>query len=133
VAAYRQVRSDTLDKAWQAEKKDAEARNAASRPSLPLDRYAGSYEDPWYGRVVLAAAGDALVLRMTHSPTLVADVRHWQYDTFRAVFRDKTVPDAWLTFQLDPQGAIERMRMVPCSSLADFSFDYQDLDLRPVK
>jgi CubicO group peptidase (beta-lactamase class C family) len=132
IAAYRQTRTETLEKAWAEEKKAAEARNPNTSPSLPLAQYAGDLEDAWYGKVTVTLEGGGLVLRMTHSPALVADLRHWQYDTFRAVFREKTTPDAYVTFDLDPQGHIERVKMVPCSSLADFSFDYQDLDLRPV-
>ena len=30
----------------------ARARNAASRPSLPLSKYAGTYQTTWYGDVV---------------------------------------------------------------------------------
>jgi CubicO group peptidase (beta-lactamase class C family) len=132
IAAYREQRTETLRKAREAERKADAARNAASRPGLPLDRYAREYEDAWYGKVTVTLEGGTLVLRMTHSPALVADLRHWQYDTFRAVFREKTVPDAYVTFAIGLDGQVERVTMVPCSTLADFSFDYQDLDLRPV-
>ncbi len=76
-------------------------------------------------------AGGKLVLKMTRTATMTADVTHWQYDTFKAVFRDPTVPDAYLTFSLGPDGRITELRMVPTNDLADFSFDYQDLLFRP--
>lgn len=131
ISVLRERRNETLKKAWDAERQAADARNAKSAPSLPRDRYAGDYEDGWYGKVTMGVENGGLVLRMTHSPALVADLRHWQYDTFRAVFREATTPDAYVTFALDAQGRVDRVRMVPCSTLADFSFDYQDLDLRP--
>jgi hypothetical protein len=40
--------------------------------------------------------------------------------------------NALVTFQLDAHGNVERAKMVAASPLADFSYDYQDLDLRPV-
>ena len=40
--------------------------------------------------------------------------------------------DGEVTFQLDAHGKVERAKMVAASPLADFSYDYQDLDLRPV-
>jgi hypothetical protein len=40
------------------------------------------------------------------------------------------VPDAFVTFTLDYKGAVEQMKMIAVSSLADFSFDYQDLLFR---
>jgi hypothetical protein len=63
---------------------------------------------------------------------MVADLEFWQRDTYKAVFRDKTVPDAFVTFWFNPAGDIDQMRMVPTNDLADFSFDYQDLKFVPV-
>lgn len=133
IAAYRQVRTDTLKKARDEEQRQASARNRASRPSLAIDAYAGSYVDAWYGGASLALEDGRLVLRLARTPAAVADLEHWQYDTFRAVFRDDTIPDALVTFALDETGAIDTMKMVPTSDLADFSFDYADLLFRPVR
>jgi CubicO group peptidase (beta-lactamase class C family) len=133
VAAYHAVREETVRKANEKERAAAKARAAQSQPSLALDRYAGTYRDAWYGDMVIERQpGGALSLRMTRTPVLVADVSHWQYDTFKAVFRDATVPDAFLTFTLGPDGRIVELRMVPTNDLADFSFDYQDLLFKPV-
>ena len=41
--------------------------------------------------------------------------------------------DAFLTFSLDEDGRIREARIVPASELTDFSFDFQDLRLSPVK
>ena len=101
-------------------------------PSLPLARYAGTYHDEWYGDVTLAVEGDHLVIRWNHSPPYTADLEHWQYDTFRARMREKTIADAFITFALAPDGSIERMTMAPVLPSTDFSFDYQDLLFRPV-
>jgi CubicO group peptidase (beta-lactamase class C family) len=130
ISAYREARANLLADANEAERKLAAARVAGSRPSLELSKYAGEYTDPWYGRAVLASDTGKLVLRMTRTPAMTADLEHWQYDTFRAVFRDKTVPDAFITFSLDYRGAVEQMKMIAVSPLADFSFDYHDLLFR---
>ena len=37
-----------------------------------------------------------------------------------------------MTFAIDADGKVDRVRMKPVSPLADFSFDYQDLDFTPV-
>ncbi|HEX4629193.1 MAG TPA: serine hydrolase, partial [Gemmatimonadales bacterium] len=108
------------------------ARDSSSGPSLPLDRYAGRYRDDLYGDAVLALEGGKLVLRLTRSPAFVGDVQHWQHDTFIAHWRTRHLEDAYLTFALDPKGAIDRFQMAAVSPLADFSFDYQDLLFRPV-
>ncbi len=110
------------------------ARDSLSTPSLPLDRYAGTYRDPWYGDVVVTKEGDGLRIRFAHTPALVGDLRHWQYDTFLAHWDDRELrADAFVTFALTPEGMIDRVRIVPASPSVDFSFDFQDLDLRPVQ
>jgi CubicO group peptidase (beta-lactamase class C family) len=134
IAGYKKAREDSIRRANDKEQKEAKARAAGSKPSLPIDRYAGAYRDAWYGSVTLEAQpGGSLVLKMARTATMTADVTHWQYDTFKAVFRDPTVPDAYLTFSLGPDGAITELRMIPTNDLADFSFDYQDLLLKRVK
>jgi CubicO group peptidase (beta-lactamase class C family) len=133
IAAYRQVTDDQRKKARDEEQKQAAARNRASRPSLSLDAYAGDYADAWYGGASFAMESGRLVLRLARTPAAVADLEHWQYDTFKAVFRDNTIPDALVTFALDETGKVDTMKMVPTSDLADFSFDYRDLLFRPVR
>jgi CubicO group peptidase (beta-lactamase class C family) len=120
----------------EAEAKKTEAaavasRDSTSRPSLPLKRYAGRYTDQMYGDVTIAEEGNHLVLRFSHSPALTGDLQHWQYDTFVARWRQKNIPDAYVTFALGPDGAIKTMEMAAVSPLADFSYDFQDLLFRP--
>jgi len=124
----------------QAEKQGAEimkqqesGRAADSKPSLPLEKYAGVYTDPWYGPVTIRMEGGKLVFALDHTPKAVADLQHWQFDTFKAHWRDRTIEDAFLAFTLKPDGAIDHFTVVAVSPLADFSFDYQDLYLTPKK
>ena len=116
-----------------AVQKAGAAHNRDSHPSLPLARYAGRYRDAWYGDVLIEQHGDKLGIRFTHSPSLTGQLEHWQYDTFVARWTARTLgADAFVTFSLKPDGAIEEVRMQPVSPLTDFSFDFQDLLLRPV-
>ena len=121
VVAQAQAGADSVQRAQAAQ------RDTASRPSLPLARYAGAYTDALYGEATLTLEGDHLVLRFSHSPAFVGDLRHWQYDTFVAHWRTAHVEDAYVTFALHPDGTVEQFRMAAVSPLADFSFDYQDL------
>lgn len=113
--------------------KAAQARAAESKPSLPLEKYAGEYSDPWYGKVTIKPENGGLVLNFERTEKGLADLQHWQYDTFKAHWRDHTVEDAFVTFSLKPDGLIDHFTMVAVSPLADFSFDYQDLYFTPVK
>jgi hypothetical protein len=114
-------------------KQAAAKRNATSRPSLPLASYAGRYRDAWYGDVAIEDHGGKLTISFTHTRQLTGDLEHWQYDTFVARWRDRTLDaDAYVTFSLKPDGSIDEVKMAPVSPLTDFSFDFQDLLLRPV-
>jgi hypothetical protein len=50
------------------------------------------------------------------------------------LWRDRELrADAFVTFSLNPDGSIDQVKMAPASPAVDFSFDFQDLLLRPVK
>jgi CubicO group peptidase (beta-lactamase class C family) len=137
VAAFRKRAGDERKKAEVAVAKAAAARDAASRPSLPLTKYAGRYRDPWYGDATIAEEAGRLVLTMTRTPRMVADLEHWQQDTFvarwREAFMSDTAPaDAYLSFALRPDATVDHVTMTPVSPAVDFSFDYQDLLFAPV-
>ena len=134
LAAYQaqvaQARGDA-DAHWQ---KLQAARDATSKPSLPLAKYAGTLRDPWYGDVVVAQEDDGLVLRFSRTPELVGDLQPWQHDTFVVRWRERWLnADAFLTFSLKPDGGIREARMEAISPLTDFSFDFHDLRLTPVE
>ncbi len=133
IAAYKS-REDTQEKeAAETIKKAEAARAADSKPSLPLDKYAGRYTDAWYGPITIRTEGAGLVITFDHTPTMIGDLQAWQHDTFKAHWRDRTIEDAFITFALNPDGSIDHAKMAAVSPLADFSFDYQDLLLKPAE
>lgn len=110
------------------------ARDTSSRPSLPLAGYAGTYSDPWYGNVGIVLENGKLFMRFAHTPSLSGELVHWQHDTFVARWTDRTLrADAFVSFALNPDATIARAKMQAVSPATDFSFDFQDLTLRPVK
>jgi CubicO group peptidase (beta-lactamase class C family) len=132
-AAFKTLNEQNRAKLREAEGKASAGRDSVSGPSLPLAKYAGTYRDPWYGDVVIAQEGRGLAIRFKHTPSLVGDLVHWQHDTFLARWRDRELrADAYATFSLKPDGSVEQLRIVPASDAVDFSFDFQDLTLRPV-
>jgi CubicO group peptidase (beta-lactamase class C family) len=115
------------------EKNAAGARNAQSKPSLAPAQYAGTYRDAWYGDITITEENGRLVMRFSHSPLLVGDLEHWQYDTFVVRWRDRELrADAFVTFALNPDGSIDQAKMRAVSPATDFSYDFQDLLLKPV-
>ncbi|MBM7131413.1 serine hydrolase [Dyella mobilis] len=119
------------DDSW---KKHEAARNANSKPSLPLAGYAGTYRDPWYGDIVINDEGGKLRLRFSKTRQLVGTMEPWQHDTFIVRWDDRALnADAFVNFALDVDGHVREVRMQPISPLTDFSFDFQDLRLVPLK
>jgi CubicO group peptidase (beta-lactamase class C family) len=111
------------------------SRAADSSPSLPLEQYAGTYRDPWYGDVHITLEDDGrLWFRSERNEPLQGPLEHFQYDTFIARWTDRQLmADAYVSFTLSPEGAVERIRMKAVSPTTDFSYDFHDLDLRPVE
>lgn len=133
VDAYGKSTDKARGKADEAWAKHQAARDPDSRPSLPLDRYAGQYRDRWYGDMRITRQGKALRLRFDNTAQLVGTLSHWQHDTFIVRWDDRSLnADAFVNFSLDPDGKVREVRMQAVSGLTDFSFDFQDLLFAPL-
>ncbi|MEO6257002.1 MAG: serine hydrolase, partial [Sphingomicrobium sp.] len=126
--AFKQARLAQAAKLVAAQK----ASPARVGPSLPLDRYVGDYTDPWYGTIKVRRAGQSLAIEFPHSKGMDSVLVHHQFDSFRTQPALRWIEPAYVTFSIDADGKVDRVRMKPMSPLADFSFDYQDLDFAPV-
>jgi CubicO group peptidase (beta-lactamase class C family) len=113
--------------------KASAVRAARSKPSLELSAYEGEYQDPWYGKVTIQREAGKQVMRFSRTPDLVGDLEHFQHDSFIVRWRERNFnADAYVSFALNPDGSIERMKMAPISAETDFSYDFQDLNFTPV-
>lgn len=128
-----------IDKEMQAKeaarvKGEAASRAAQSKPSLALASYEGDYEDAWYGKMNVKRVNNKLVMSFSRTPDLTGEMEHFQHDTFIVRWKERNFnADAYVTFSLDHDGSIERVRMKPVSTETDFSYDFQDLLFTPVK
>ncbi len=130
LAAYSAVQARRDSAAAEGGKVDTEQRS--SPPSLPLDAYAGTYTDAWYGDVTIAVEDGGLVIRFSKTPSLVGDLGHFNHNTFVARWRDRELrADAYVIFALEPSGEIAEVKMRAVSPLTDFSYDFHDLLLKP--
>ena len=133
IAGFKTLKDAQEKDAAETVKNAEGARAANSKPSLPLKQYAGVYNDAWYGPISVRMENAGLVISFDPTPGMVGDLQHWQYDTFKAHWRQRTIEDAFITFSLKADGTIDSAKMQAVSPLADFSFDYQDLLLKPEK
>jgi len=110
------------------------SRAASSGPSLPLSAYDGEYEDAWYGKVSIKQVGKKRVLSFMKTADLTGELEHFQHNTFIVRWDQRNLnADAYVTFDLNPDGSIEHMKMAKVSDETDFSYDFQDLLFTPVK
>jgi CubicO group peptidase (beta-lactamase class C family) len=91
------------------------ARIPDTQPSLPLERYAGTYDNEMYGPVVVSHDDGALRLRRLD--TLGAELEHWHFDTFRATWSDPGLGTAMVSFALDEAG---RVRSLELAGIGEF-------------
>ncbi len=131
VARYQAEKQRRVDEALKALRVQT-AQPAQVGPSLPLERYTGTFADPWYGNIEVTEAGGTLHIDFKSTPRMSGTLTHWQYDTFVTHLTDKNIEPAYVTFGLGAAGNIERVTMKAVSPLADFSYDYQDLLFVPV-
>lgn len=96
-------------KALAAQRQQNARRTPNTHPSLPLDRYAGSYADSTFGTVVVTARGDSL--HLTFGSKRAATLEPWEYDTFRARWTDPREDPSRVVFQPDGTGGIASLRV----------------------
>ena len=80
-----------------------------TKPSLPLEQYAGTYVDSLYGKAVVTYENGALRLRT--SSKQAGHVEHWQYDTFRVSWDAAWRGNAMVTFVIGADGKPMEARM----------------------
>jgi CubicO group peptidase (beta-lactamase class C family) len=134
IDGFAKVRARTEAAEAEEERRATASRDASAKPSLPLAKYAGTYRDGWYGDVTIAEQSGRLTIAFSHTPLLSGTLEPFQHDTFIARWRDRELrADAYVTFALNPDASIDQVKMRAVSPATDFSFDFQDLLLKPVK
>ncbi|KIQ25075.1 beta-lactamase [Variovorax paradoxus] len=106
------VAQQKLDK-----KAAADVRHGETRPSHPLEDYAGEYEHPAYGRIRIEQRGDGLAWQWRGTEDVL---EHRHYDVFVTPNRPTVMhpSDRTLTFRYDRQGHIDRVE-VPLEEMVD--------------
>ena len=84
-------------------------RVASTRPTLALDKYAGTYSDSMYGDAVVREENGKLTLK--YGPVFEGDLEHWHYDTFRAHWRNKALGKGMVTFVMDASARVAEARV----------------------
>lgn len=128
---FEKLRNDMFAGGLEALKAQPEQLKPNGNFTLPMAGYAGTYRDPWYGTVTVLESAGALRIRFDRTPGMEGALEPVADDTFRTHWTDRSTEDAYVKFEVGKHGKVTRASMRAISPLADFSFDYQDLDLVP--
>jgi hypothetical protein len=102
---------------------------AAANSGIDLSLFAGKYNDPWLGEVIISEKQGKLHFQSVRSPQLRGDMSFYKGNTFVVKWGNRSMnADAFADFDLDTEGKPDGFRMKAISPLTDFSYDFQDLN-----
>lgn len=93
-------------RAKDARKKIHDARIKNTRPTFALEAYTGVYHSKAYGKAVVTQKDNRLFLRFWDNDELEAELEHWHYDTFRAIWKNPAQREEFMQFYIDKSGKI---------------------------
>lgn len=100
---------------------------------IKKENYIGIYEDNWFGKMEVFSKGNQLFIKSLRSPKLNGPMYFYDNNTFaiKWAYRDMDC-DAFAIFSVDETGKAQSIKMKGISPGIDFSFDFQDLNLKRV-
>lgn len=129
VIAGQAGEKDILNKVW----KEIEAQQK-NTSKADVNLFTGTYTDKWFGDVAISANDGKMWFQSKRSFLLHGEMFPYKGNTFIVKWADRSMDaDAYVMFDLDSEGKASGMKMKAISPLTDFSFDFQDLDLKKVK
>lgn len=110
------------------------AIKSAPAANIDMAKFEGTYQDPWFGNIVISKRGNNLYFESEKSPLLKGPMSFYKESTFVVNWEDRSLDaDAFINFGFDFDGNPSTATMKAISPLTDFSFDFQDLDFKRVK
>jgi CubicO group peptidase (beta-lactamase class C family) len=106
-AELRPLYQGVEDRAEAARRERESRRVQGTRPSLPLDAYAGIYVDPdsLAGRVTVSVQDGRLMVSAAGG-AMTGAMEHWHYDVFRVRWADEAMGTGFMVFTIDPEGRV---------------------------
>jgi CubicO group peptidase (beta-lactamase class C family) len=110
---------------------EKQQKEATTKPDLA--NFIGTYTDQWFGDIKIAMKDGKTMFSSVRSPKLTGEMLYFKANTFVVKWNDRSLDaDAFVQFNLDNSGKAASIKMESISPLTDFSFDFQDLDLKRV-
>lgn len=128
-------RMKKADGEYSKQKKEAFAKSEAFRKEKNLhpkpEQFVGTYNDQWFGDIEISSIGNTYRISCKNSPRLKGELLPFSNNSFIIKWDDRSYDaDAYLIFNYDENGKAESAKMKAISDVTDFSFDFDDLDLK---
>jgi hypothetical protein len=110
-------------------KKDEErlSKRGKGKANIPMEDLVGEYEDEVYGKAVIEKKDGKLNLRMLPSEDIfTSSLEHWQQNTYRIQFKDKFLPEGFVTFNVNANGEVIDFKI----DLPNPDFHFYNLDFK---
>ena len=120
---------------YEQQKKDAYTKSEAFRKDKNLqpkaEQFIGTYNDQWFGNVTISQQGNSYRITCQNSPRLKGELLPYSNNSFIIRWDDRSYDaDAYIIFNYDANGRAQSAKLKPISDVTDFSFDFEDLDLK---
>jgi CubicO group peptidase (beta-lactamase class C family) len=115
-------------------KKTWEQVELAKKIKVKNENFIGIYSDKWFGDVEVFEKNKQLWIKCSRSPKLNGPMALYNETTFAIKWEYQAMNcDAFALFSFDETGKAQSIKMEGISPNIDFSFDFQDLDLKRIK
>ncbi|MEZ7498894.1 serine hydrolase [Flavobacterium sp. Arc3] len=105
------------------------AKNKKDKVKVDLASITGTYQDKWFGDVVINEKKGRLFFESKRSSQLSGEVFFYKKGNYVVKWNNAYLhADAHLFFTFDENEKAITLKMNPISNLTDFSYDFQDLD-----
>jgi CubicO group peptidase (beta-lactamase class C family) len=127
-------RSEDKYAADSVSKKAWEKVELAKEIEVKNENFIGIYADSWFGEVEVFEKNKQLWIKCNRSPKLNGPLAFYQENTFAVKWEYQAMNcDAFALFYFDDTGKAQSIQMKGISPNIDFSFDFQDLDLKRIE
>ena len=115
-------------------KKTWEQVASVKNSKVKNENFIGIYADQWFGKVAVFEKNKQLWIKCIRSPKLNGPMALYNDNTFAIKWEYQAMNcDAFAMFTFDETGKAQAFKMKGISPNIDFSFDFQDLDLKRVE
>ncbi|KMQ67638.1 beta-lactamase [Chryseobacterium sp. FH2] len=128
-------RMKKAEEIYNKQKKEAFAKSDAFKKEKSFqpkaDQFVGVYNDIWFGDAEISQQGNTYRIACKDSPRLKGELLPYSNNSFIVKWDDRSYDaDAYIIFDYDETGKAQSARLKPISDVTDFSFDFDDLDLK---